>query len=199
MTTEDCNKIFGIRDVMNLPIAAMTVLTGDKARRNDVYRQLLMANDYDVSVDWFQPIYESELSEGKRKGQHFTPVEVYSLVSQLTDLTDGSVHEPTAGTGGLIIGNWWEKCKRKLPWETRPSRNYVVAWELSDRAIPLLLMNLSIRGIMGEVYHGDVLERKVFKRYLLLNSTDDSLGFSDVIEDTNMNLKIVEDDSAGGI
>lgn len=152
---------------------------------------MLAANDYDVSMDWFQPIYEGELSEGKRKGQHFTPVQVYSLVSQLTGPTEGQIHEPTAGTGGLIIGDWWEKAKCKLPWEVFPSDNYVVAWELSDRAIPLLLINLSIRGIMGEIYHGDVLEQTVVNKYILVNTANDALGFSDVVRDEKMNLKIV--------
>lgn len=167
---------------MNLPLAAMDVLTGPKNLRNEIYGELLKANNYDVSRDWFQPIYEAELSEGKRKGQHFTPLEVYSLVSQLTGPRDGRIHEPTAGTGGLIIGNWWEKCKNRFPWEVFPSQNYVVAWELSDRAVPLLLMNLSIRGIMGEVYHGDVLEQTVIARYLLANENNDGLGFSDVVK-----------------
>lgn len=184
MTNEDCCRIFGIRDVMNLPIAAMEVITGPKEQRHAVYRQLLEANDFDVSKDWFQPIYEAELSEGKRKGQHFTPVEVYSLLSQLTGPTPGRIHEPTAGTGGLIIGDWWEKMKRKLPWQPRPCDNIVEAWELSDRAVPLLLLNLSIRGIIGTVYHGDVLEQTVFAKYVLVNPANDSLGFSDIILDT---------------
>lgn len=176
---------------MNLPLAAMDVVTGAKDRRDEVYAELLKANDYDVSKDWFQPIYEAELSEGKRKGQHFTPSAVYSLVSQLTGPKEGRIHEPTAGTGGLIIGDWWEKSMNRLPWECFPSANYVVAWELSDRAVPLLLMNLSVRGIMGEVYHGDVLEQNVIAKYLLVNPSNDALGFSDVITDNENKLKIV--------
>lgn len=58
----------------------------------------------------------------------------------------------------------------------------ISVWELSDRAIPLLLLNLSIRGIMGYVYHGDVLEGTVKARYILLNRSDDALGFSDVVK-----------------
>lgn len=176
---------------MNLPLAVMEILLGPVEKRNDVYRQLLEANGFDVSVDWFQSIYEAELSEGKRKGQHFTPASIYSLIPRLTGLPDGYVHEPTAGTGGLIIGDWWEKCKMKWPWEVFPSDNYYVAWELSDRAIPLLLLNMSIRGMMGEVYHGDVLEQTIVHRFLLVNRNNDGLGFSDVAE-VNQYAKIVE-------
>ena len=58
----------------------------------------------------------------------------------------------------------------------------ISVWELSDRAIPLLLLNLSIRGIMGYVYHGDVLDVTVKARYILLNRSDDAIGFSDVVK-----------------
>ena len=32
------------------------------------------------------------------------------------------------------------------------------------------------------MYHGDVLENEVKQKYILLNRTDDSLGFSEVIK-----------------
>lgn len=170
----------------------MEIITGPIELRNEVYRGLLRVNHYDVSRDWFQSIYEAELSEGKRKGQHFTPVEVYSLVSQLTGPSAGRVHEPTAGTGGLIIGDWWEKTRVQLPWRALPSQNYYSACELSDRAVPLLLLNLSIRGIMGEVYHGDVLEKTIFAKYLVINRDNNPLGFSDIVPDPDLKLKIVQ-------
>ena len=67
----------------------------------------------------------------------------------------------------------------------------ITCWELSDRSIPLLLLNLSIRGIMGYVYHGDILEQTVKAKYIVLNMTDDALGFSDVIR-ANANDSIKE-------
>lgn len=167
---------------MSLPIKAMKIITGPVELRNEVYRKLLRVNHYDVSRDWFQPIYEAELSEGKRKGQHFTPVEVYSLVSQLTGPSAGSVHEPTAGTGGLIIGDWWCKCSSVNPWSWKPKEHPYVAWELSDRAVPLLLLNLSVRGIHALVYHGDTLEKTVFAKYYIDNISNDPLAFSEVRE-----------------
>lgn len=66
----------------------------------------------------------------------------------------------------------------------------VTCWELSSRSIPILLLNLSIRGMMGYVYHGDVLENIVKQKYILLNAHDDTLGFSDIIK-ANINDKIV--------
>lgn len=180
MTTEQCCEIFRIRDIQNLPHAALEIVLGDPDRRHEVYRELLKANDYDMSYDWFQIIYESEMSEGKRKGQHFTPREVYRLVSEIAGNESGTVHEPTAGTGGLIIGDWWRKCSATNPWRWNPRAHPYVAWELSDRAVPLLLINLSIRGIHAMVYHGDTLENEVFAKYYIENVNNDPLAFSEV-------------------
>lgn len=176
-------NLFGITDVMGLPSAVSALLFAGREQRNAVYHRLMELHNHDMSYDWFQKLYEHEFAQRKNQKQDFTPREVTTIVSQIAlGEEPGSIHEPTAGTGGLIISAWWERCRRGLPWEFFPSRNMVTCWELSGRAIPLLLLNLSIRGIMGYVYHGDVLEGKITQKYILLNKTDDCLGFSDVIK-----------------
>lgn len=180
MTTKELYSIFGIEDLKDLPQAVMKLLEGDKKERDAIYHMMLILNNYDLSYDWFQPLYEAELSERKQKKQDFTPHELGVLCSELTGQR-GSVHEPTAGNGGMIIADWWQRCIKRWPWEHHPSEHMVTCWELSARALPLLLFNLSIRGIMGYVYHGDVLEQTVKQKYILLNPTDDTLAFSDVV------------------
>lgn len=181
MTKEECLKFFDIKDLMYLPDAVWTLLNSPTKERDEKYKELIELNNYDMGTEWFQPIYEAELSERKQKKQDFTPKELSKLCSKLT-LQRGFVHEPTAGNGSMIIADWWERCRQRLPWEMFPSENMVTAWELSDRAIPILLLNLSIRGIMGYVYHGDVLEQNVFQKYILLNKKNDGLGFSEVVK-----------------
>lgn len=181
MTKDECLKFFDIKDLMYLPDAVWTLLNSPTKERDEKYKELIELNNYDMGTEWFQPIYEAELSERKQKKQDFTPKELSKLCSKLT-LQIGSVHEPTAGNGSMIIADWWERCRLRLPWEMFPSENMVTAWELSDRAIPILLLNLSIRGIMGYVYHGDVLEQNVFQKYILLNKKNDGLGFSEVVK-----------------
>lgn len=193
MTKSECLALFGITDLLDLPSAvARVVLSPDKERRNEVYKQLLKLNNYDMGVDWFQELYEAELSQRKQNKQDFTPNAVGRLASLITGLPTGTIHEPTAGNGSMVIADWWNRCQRVTPFEFFPSENMYTAWELSDRAVPLLLLNLSIRGIMGCVYHGDVLERRIINRYILLNPTDDALGFSDIIKDPDCKLKITE-------
>lgn len=181
MNKDDCCRIFNVEDIINLPQAAMNIVMGDRERRDAVYRELLSVNRYDMSFDWFRQLYEEEFAQRKKQKQDFTPVEVSEIVAKIALPTVGTIHVPTAGTGGLIISAWWEQCRRAIPWDYYPSQHMISVWELSDRAIPLLL-NLSIRGIMGYVYHGDVLEGTVKARYILLNRSDDALGFSDVVK-----------------
>lgn len=182
MNKDDCCRIFNVEDIINLPQAAMNIVMGDRERRDAVYRELLSVNRYDMSFDWFRQLYEEEFAQRKKQKQDFTPVEVSEIVARIALPTVGTIHEPTAGTGGLIISAWWEQCRRAIPWDYYPSQHMISVWELSDRAIPLLLLNLSIRGIMGYVYHGDVLEGTVKARYILLNRSDDALGVSDVVK-----------------
>lgn len=189
MTKDVLFSLFGIEDLRDLPEAVMNLLQGDIERRNEVYKELIRINNNDMSYDWFQDIYESELSERKQKKQDFTPNALGVICSELTSQI-GSVHEPTAGSGSMIIADWWERCRKKMPWECFPSQNMVTCWELSARSIPILLLNLSIRGIMGYVYHGDVLENEVKQKYILLNRKDDALAFSEVVK-VGIKAKIV--------
>lgn len=189
MKKEELFNLFGIEDLNDLPGAVMSLIEGDIDVRNNVYKELIQKNNGDMSFDWFQEIYESELSERKQKKQDFTPNSLGILCSELTGQA-GSIHEPTAGNGSMIIADWWQRCSKKIPWEHFPSQNMVTCWELSARSIPILLLNLSIRGMMGYVYHGDVLTKEVKQKYILLNRQDDTLAFSEIIKDTENNLTI---------
>ena len=91
----------------------------------------------------------------------------------------------------MLIADWYAKLNKKFPWEFMPSMNQIECCELSDRSIPILLLNLSIRGIMGVVYHGDVLEQTVKQKYILLNRHDDALAFSE-IHKVNNNAQIIK-------
>ena len=198
MKKEDLFSLFSIEDLNDLPGAVMNLIEGDIDVRNKVYKELIQKNNGDMSFDWFQEIYEGELSERKQKKQDFTPNSLGILCSELTGQT-GSIHEPTAGNGSMIIADWWQRCSKKIPWEHFPSQNIVTCWELSARSIPILLLNLSIRGMMGYVYHGDVLTKEIKQKYILLNRKDDTLAFSEIIKDTENKLiikkEIYNDDS----
>lgn len=198
MNTLECKELFGLEDLKDLPESIMTVLFGDINKRNEVYRDLLRLNNYDVSYDWFQAPYEEELAERGQKKQDYTPNSLGRLASNLTSQS-GWLYEPTAGNGSMVIADWWQRSLNTLPFIYRPSGNMVCCWELSARSIPLLLLNLSIRGIMGYVYHGDVLEQTVKAKYILLNREDDHLTFSEIIKDDAGKMKIHRIDKHKGL
>ena len=191
MTIAQIYDFFKIDDLIDLPNSVWNVLSLPLDERNDIYMRLLEVNGHDLSHEWFQEAYEEELAQRRKGKQDFTPNEVGSLASILTGNPKGKVHEPTAGNGSMIIADWWNRCRMGTPWDFFPSENMVDCWELSDRSVPILLLNLSIRGIMGYVNHGDVLERTREARYVLLNRRDDALGFSEVIKDEKMNMRII--------
>lgn len=191
MTASELLCCFGVQDIRTLPETIMEVLLGPQQARDEVYKELLKLNNYDMSYDWFQQIYEAELSQRKEKKQDFTPNIIGELTAKLCGTDQRTTYEPTAGNGSMLIADWYAKLSKKYPWEFLPSKNQIECWELSDRSIPILLLNLSIRGIMGVVYHGDVLEQTIKQKYILLNRRDDALAFSE-IHKVNNNVQIIK-------
>lgn len=186
-------QIFNIDDLHDLPLAVTKVIQGDQEARDKIYFQLMDKFNYDFSYDWFQKSYEDELAQRKQNKQDFTPNMVGKLASALTGHPEGKIYEPTAGNGSMIITDWWNRCQKETwPGLYQPSKNMVYCCELSARSIPILLLNLSIRGIMGYVYHGDVLEQKLKMKYILLNRNDNPFGFSEIIEDKENNKSLVD-------
>lgn len=177
MTSSEIKRIFHIEDIMNLPHAVNQVLFS--AERDDMYRELIRIHQGDMSYDWFQSLYEQELSQRNQKKQDFTPSTLGLICSQIVG-EHNSVHEPTAGNGSMIIQDWWRKMSSLFPWEAQFIPYYVDCWELSDRSMPLLLLNLSIRGINARVHHGDVLTQEEKEVYLL--KSEDPLSFSNIIK-----------------
>ncbi|MDY6148545.1 MAG: N-6 DNA methylase [Porphyromonas sp.] len=178
----------GVEDIRILPESVMSILLGeDELRRQQLFRTYLelhrdsATGRIDLSRELMSTIYEKELSERKEKKQDFTPREISELCAQLTFNGPGVVHEPTAGNGSMLISYWHEGLMKTRIRDYKPSNHTVYCWELSSRSLPILLLNLAVRGIMGVVVHGDVLEKKVQDIYFLDNERDDFLAFSRVM------------------
>ena len=160
-------KLLNIEDLQDLPLAIEKILYSEK--KEDFFYKMLDAHDWDLSYDWFQKIYEDELAQRSQNKQDFTPNSIGVLLSNLTGIIKGKIYEPTAGNGSLIIANWNYR-REKLAEEFNTEDHPVECWELSNRSIPILLFNLSIRGISGEVFHGDVLTKEIKAKYTLLKN-----------------------------
>lgn len=157
-------ELLRITDIIDLPKKIMEIILSND--RDDHYNNLLEKHNSDLSYDWFQNVYESELAQRNQNKQDFTPNVIGMLLSRLTGAPEGRIYEPTAGNGSLIIANWSHRITA-LGTGYDPNDHPIECWELSNRSIPILLFNLSIRGIVGDVYHGDVLTKEVYSHYQL--------------------------------
>ncbi|MGZ7288691.1 N-6 DNA methylase [Streptococcus pyogenes] len=173
---DEIHRILGIDEVYKAP-KRLTDILFDKDSREDLFRQFLKY-ETDVSYDWFMQYFEEEQADRKNKKKDFTPKSVSTLLSKI--ISGNQYYEVAVGTGGILIQAWQEQRLNDSPFTYRPSKYWYHVEELSDKAVPFLLFNMSIRGINGVVVHGDSLTRQVKNIYFLQNTKDDMLSFSDI-------------------
>ncbi|MBR3653216.1 MAG: N-6 DNA methylase [Bacteroidales bacterium] len=178
--TERICSLLAVEEPYAVPARLMEVVMGPD--RDVTYRAFLDVWADDIGRDWFHEFYEEENAERKKNKQDFTPDCLSRLASELVGYGDGVVYEPSAGTGGMLIARWDAERRRHHPLDYRPSMQWFVAEDMSDRAIPFLLFNLSIRGCNANVLHIDSLTRRCKAAYEVINVRDDMMAFSDVIE-----------------
>jgi type I restriction enzyme M protein len=104
-----------------------------------------MNENTNLTFDWFHAYFEDEHADRRTRKQDFTPNCISDLVARLLP-KDGTVYDPASGTGGMIIRSW-----------NRNPNNIFICHELSNRALPFLLFNLSIRNMGALVIHGNSL------------------------------------------
>lgn len=177
------HDIFGVDEAIYLPTKMHEVML-DKDRREEAFSRYIKEYSCYPSVDGFHDYYMAEQAERKTNKQDFTPNAVSDLVAGLTGSNHANfVFEPTAGTGGMMIRNWWEGIQSLGPLGMlfhKPSSKFYWLEELSDRAIPFLLFNAAIRGINAVIVHGDSLSREVKNIYFVQNTEDEPFAHSSI-------------------
>lgn len=176
------NKIFGVDDSYKAPEKIMEIIY-NKKEREELFKKMLEVNNYDVSFDWFHEYFQNEHADRKNKKQDFTPKTVAKLLTSLVseaEKEEGFFYECCVGTGGIMI-TYWDNFRRKYsPFNYEPCFQYAHVEELSDRAIPFLLINMMVRGMNGVVVHCDVLTRKCKNAYFICNTKNDHMCFSGI-------------------
>ena len=173
---------YGIDEAYKAPSILMNILF-DKGLREKLFKDLLIAHDYDLSYDWFFEYFQDEHADRKKKKQDFTPRCVAELLSRiaLTGEGDpGNYYECCAGTGSIMITHWDNHRRGYSPFAYRPSQHFAHLEELSDRTVPFLLLNMMVRGMNGVVVHGDTLRRTCKSAYLVCNTEDDHMDYSGI-------------------
>lgn len=182
MESKILNEILEINDSYQAPEKIMKVLL-NKKEREELFMKLLRANDMNVDFDWFYEAFQDDHADRKNMKQDFTPRCVGDLLSKLVSNSsgdNGNYYEPCAGTGGIMITHWNNFRRSYSPFVYTPDLHFAHVEELSDRAIPFLLLNMMIRGMNGVVIHCDVLTRKAKNAYYIHNNTNNHMGFSSI-------------------
>ena len=184
MITNDLNNILGISESYQAPQKVLDIVLGDEDTRNKIYDSLARYFKYDYSRDWFFEYFEEEHADRKNNKQDFTPPSLARLVSKIihSDSLEGVHYEPSAGTGQMIILNWEDVRKKYHPFDYLPNSHLVVAQELSQKTIPFLLLNMSIRGMSGIAIHGNTLTQEIKAAYLVINEKNSIASYSKVIQ-----------------
>lgn len=176
--TKELNDILGITESYRAPDALMAILF-DRPRREVVFKQLLELFRYEMDKEWFYEYFQDEHADRKLKKQDFTPQSISNLLAEIVhDDKSGMRYEPCAGTGGMTIATWQKDRIQHTPFDYQPSFYFYTCEELSDRAIPFLLLNLMIRGMNANVVHCDVLTREAKGAFFIQNDHDDYMHFS---------------------
>lgn len=162
LTIEKINKLIEVEEGFHASYK-LTEIMSSVEEREKLFEKFLF-NEPVLSFDWFTEYYQSEHSDRVSKKQDFTPDSVNSICNLILGETKSNA-DICAGSGGMTIKRWNENKKALFYCE-----------ELSDRAIPFLLFNLSIRNINGYILHGDSL-KKEFKIIYKLTSSN---KFSDI-------------------
>lgn len=185
LDTKIINNILGIEESYKAP-SRLLELVLDDTERPKIFNQFL-EHEYDMSYEWFQQYYESEHAERKSKAQDFSPLAVSKLLSRIVG-GGNNYYEVAAGNGGILIQKWHEDRSSVFPVFYDPRAYWYTVEELSDRSLPFLIFNMSIRGMNGLILHGDSLTREFKHAYFIRNDSDDFMAFSEVIDMTGNEL-----------
>ena len=164
LNNEIINNLIGIKESFELPDKLMKLLS-DKETRIKLFNDF-MKYDIDLSNDVFRDYFQEEHADRKGLKQDYTPDCLCQLLSKLHDKAD-KVLDVCSGTGSLSIFTY-----------NTNKEAYYQCEELSSRSIPVLLFNLSIRGINGLIIQTDILKDKISHIYKLTNNGQ----FSDIEE-----------------
>lgn len=187
----EINRTLRISDSYQAPERVLQVITDpDTTERDRIYRELAALYDDDYQKDWFFEYFQEEHADRHQNKQDFTPPCIAGIIHHVlrdgfhTDQTPNGrsiIYDPAAGTGQLLIRDWWLTRRKYMPWEYKPNDHLVVASELSVKTIPFLLLNLSVRGISGMVLHMNTMTQEVYDTYVLTNAHNSPYCYSAIL------------------
>lgn len=146
-------ELLNIESPEQIPDSLTEIVLNGKTEYFDGFCNLVE----DLSIDWFQKIFQYYLADRKVKMQDYTPVSLARFVGKLVHTeNERSVYDLCAGSGALTIQKWNLNNELKF-----------VCYEYDKTVIPILLFNLAVRNIDAVVINGDALQDEVFATYIV--------------------------------
>lgn len=143
-----------VKESYQVPDALMAVLA-DRQKREALFD--LYLSEFSLSDDPVNLLFQTEHGDTDRFKQDFTPPELANLLSRLPADGHERIADICCGTGSLAL-----QCARRFP------HAFYHCEEVTERAIPFLLLNLAIRNLNAEVVLGDVLTQEAKRCWRLL-------------------------------
>ncbi|MEY8257568.1 N-6 DNA methylase [Erysipelotrichaceae bacterium 66-17] len=156
LTRERVNEIFGIKESYKLPDKIMDLIFHDP---DYLYNSL---KNEDMRVDFFRDYFQDEQGDRNALKQDFTPDSICEIVARIVKDHGHPqmIADMCAGTGALTIHMH----------KVFPDAEFF-CYEISERTVPFLLLNMMIRNMSGWLIHGDLLTGKIQKVYKLEKGT----------------------------
>ena len=134
-------KALEVEDIADMSPALRRIMETDDQKAITALREALP----NLDVDWLQKVWQYNFAKRGQMGQDYTPDSLGDLLAELVGGT-GTCLDLCAGSGSLTIRHHLH----------HPATRYVCI-ELDGEVIPILAVNLAMRGIDAVVVHGDAI------------------------------------------
>ena len=154
MDSSFINQTLEITESFQMPEKLMSILTNEN-QKNETFDKFMNLGE-SLDHDWFTEYFEEEHSNKSKMAQDFTPSSVTKMIGEMAGNFE-SCSDIASGSGGITIGLWQKNKDARYN-----------CYELSERAVPLLIFNLAIRNINASVTRIDILSGEIFEHYEII-------------------------------
>ena len=125
---------------------------------NELGEELETRPYYDMLGYFYESLVQSR-SKSKSLGQMYTPHSVTSLLSELANISDGVVNDPTCGSGRTLLSAYVQS----------QGRTVVVGQDLDATSCKMAVLNFWSHGVRGSVLHMNTLELEFYEAWRVNN------------------------------
>lgn len=172
ITSDKINEILGITESYQMPEKLLSILLS--AEKNSTLEKFINLES-DLSYDWFTDYFQTEHSNREKMMQDYTPKDVCKIINLLS--SGDVIYDVCSGSGGLTINAWNSNKDATFYCE-----------ELSERVLPLLILNCSVRNMNCFIRQGNTLTQE----YKTVYQISKAEKFSDIKIISDIQIKNID-------